>query len=189
MNSTDNSETRDHSAFSIQHSTLSLTAAVITVSDKGSRGERVDTSGPALCGMLEQDGWDVIHTAIVPDEREEIMGQLIACADELGANLILTTGGTGFSMRDITPEATMAVIDRAVPGIPEAMRAASMQVTPLGMLSRAAAGLRNESLIINLPGSPKGAIENLAAVWAAIPHGIAKIKGDSADCAGIGRCQ
>ena len=118
MNSTDNSETRDHSAFSTQHSAFSLTAAVITVSDKGSRGERVDTSGPALCGMLEQDGWGVIHTAIVPDEREEIMGQLIACADELGANLILTTGGTGFSMRDITPEATMAVIDRAVPGIP-----------------------------------------------------------------------
>ena len=129
MNSTDKSETRDHSAFSIQHSAFALRAAVITISDKGSLGERVDTSGPALCGRLEQDGWTVIHTAIVPDEREEIMGQLIACADELGANLILTTGGTGFSMRDITPEATMAVIDRAVPGIPEAMRAASMQVT------------------------------------------------------------
>ena len=178
MNSTDNSETRDHSAFSIQHSAFALRAAVITISDKGSLGERVDTSGPALCGMLEQDGWGVIHTAIVPDEREEIMGQLIACADELGANLILTTGGTGFSMRDITPEATMAVIDRAVPGIPEAMRAASMQVTPLGMLSRAAAGLRNQSLIINLPGSEKAARACLAAVLPVMKHAMKMIKGE-----------
>ena len=106
------------------------------------------------------------------------MGQLIACADELGANLILTTGGTGFSMGDITPEATMAVIDRAVPGIPEAMRAASMQVTPLGMLSRAAAGLRNESLIINLPGSEKAARECLAAVLPVMKHALKMIKGE-----------
>ena len=178
MNSTDNRDAADHSAFSTQHSAFALRAAVITVSDKGSRGERIDTSGPALCGMLAADGWAVIHTAIVPDEPEEISRQLIACADELGANLILTTGGTGFSMRDITPEATMAVIDRAVPGIPEAMRAASMQVTPLGMLSRAAAGLRGSSLIINLPGSEKAARECLAAVLPVMKHAMKMIKGE-----------
>ncbi len=153
-------------------------AAVITVSDKGSRGERADTSGPAVRRMLEEDGWQVGHTDIVPDEPEEIRARLIFCADELHMNLVVTTGGTGFSRRDNTPEATMAVVDRAVPGIPEAMRARSLSVTPLGMLSRAAAGLRGDCLIINLPGSEKAARECLEAVLPALKHAMNMIKGE-----------
>ncbi len=156
-------------------------AAVITISDKGSRGERVDTSGPSLCRMLEQDGWQVVHTAIVPDEAEQIKQALIACADELKAGLILTTGGTGFSRRDITPEATREVIDRDIPGIPEAMRAYSMRVTPLGMLSRATAGLRGDSVIINLPGSEKASRECLEAVLPVMKHAMKMIKGEGHD--------
>jgi len=162
---------------------MSYTAAVITVSDKGFRGERVDTSGPALCHMLQEAGWEVIHTAIVPDEREDIRKELIRCADELGAALVLTTGGTGFSPRDITPEATLDVVERLTPGISEAMRAESMRITPKGCLARQAAGIRGRTLIVNLPGSEKAAKENIAAVLDPIRHGVDMLLGEgSADC-------
>ena len=151
---------------------MKYTAAVITVSDKASRGERVDTSGPAVRAMLEAAGFDVIFTAVVPDERDEIGRVLIECADEKKIGLVMTTGGTGFSQRDITPEATLAVIERETRGIPEAMRWASLQITPRGCLSRSAAGIRGGSLIVNLPGSEKAARENLLSVIEAIDHGM-----------------
>ena len=134
---------------------MRYTAAVITVSDKGYRGEREDTSGPNLCRILTEKGFDVTYTAMVQDEPESIKGELCKCANDLGIALVLTTGGTGFSPRDITPEATLAVVERLTPGIPEAMRAESMRITPKGCLSRSAAGIRGRSLIINLPGSKK----------------------------------
>ena len=163
---------------------MNYSAAVITVSDKCSAGERVDTSGPALCAVLERRGFSVCHTCIVPDEKEEIRAELVRCADELKLNLVLTTGGTGFSPRDITPEATLEVIQRRTPGIPEAMRAESMRITPRGCLSRSEAGIRGRTLIINLPGSEKAAKENLAAVIDAIDHGLQMLRSEgSADCA------
>ena len=160
------------------------TAAVITVSDKGYRGERVDTSGPNLVGILTDKGYDVVYTAMVPDEQALIQAELCKCADELGIALVLTTGGTGFSPRDITPEATMAVVERPTPGIPEAMRAESMRITPKGCLSRSAAGIRGRSLIINLPGSKKASQENILAVIDPIAHGLDMLYSEgSADCA------
>ena len=157
---------------------MKYTAAVITVSDKGARGERVDTSGPAVRGMLEEAGFDVVYTSILPDERTQIEGELIACADERKINLVLTTGGTGFSQRDITPEATLAVVERETRGIPEAMRWASLQITPRGCLSRSAAGIRGKTLIVNLPGSEKAARENLAAVLEALKHAMEMLCAD-----------
>ena len=148
------------------------TAAVITISDKGSRGERVDTSGPAVRKILEDAGFEVVHTAILPDEKQQIQDELIRCADELNIGLVMTTGGTGFSQRDITPEATLAVIERETRGIPEAMRWASLQITPRGCLSRSAAGIRGKTLIVNLPGSEKAAQENLLSVIEALAHGM-----------------
>ena len=163
---------------------MAYTAAVITVSDKGAAGLREDTSGPELCRILGENGWDVVHTAIIPDERDEIKAQLIACCDEIGAALVLTTGGTGFSPRDITPEATLEVIERRTPGIPEAMRAESMRITPKGCLSRGEAGIRGRSLIVNLPGSKKAAKENIESVLEALQHGVEMLRGEgSADCA------
>lgn len=151
---------------------MKYTAAVITVSDKGARGERKDTSGPAVRAMLEEAGFEVVYTSIIPDEKEQIQAELIRCADEKKIALVMTTGGTGFSQRDITPEATLAVIERETRGIPEAMRWASLQITPRGCLSRSAAGIRGKTLIVNLPGSEKAARENLAAVIAPIAHGM-----------------
>lgn len=162
---------------------MAYTAAVITVSDKGYRGEREDTSGPNLCAILREQGYAVCYTALVPDEPEMIQAELIKCADELHIALVLTTGGTGFSPRDITPEATMAVVERPTPGIPEAMRAESMKITPRGCLSRSAAGIRKRSLIVNLPGSKKASAENLLAVIGPIGHGLEMLQGQgSADC-------
>ena len=161
-----------------------LTAAVITVSDKGFRGEREDTSGPALCEMLRAGNWDVVYTALVPDERDMICRELVSCADEKGIALVLTTGGTGFSPRDITPEATLSVVERLCPGLPEAMRAESMKITPHGCLSRETAGIRGGTLIVNLPGSRKASTENLAAVLQPIRHGVEMLQSaGSADCA------
>lgn len=163
---------------------MSYTAAVITVSDKGARGERVDTSGPMLCEMLKSADYEVVYTAIVPDEAEQIKAELLKCSDEKQISLVLTTGGTGFSPRDVTPEATKAVIERETPGIPEAMRAESLKITPHGCLSRETAGIRGRTLIINLPGSEKAARENFAAVQKAIGHGLKMLYSEgSAECA------
>ena len=163
---------------------MAYTAAVITVSDKGCQGLREDTSGPNLVRILREKGFEVTYTAIVPDDSEMIRRELCKCADTLGIALILTTGGTGFSPRDITPEATMAVIERPTPGIPEAMRAESMRITPKGCLSRSAAGIRKRSLIINLPGSKKASAENILAVIDPVAHGLDMLYSEgSADCA------
>lgn len=162
---------------------MEYTAAVITVSDKGSRGEREDTSGPALVRMLEENGYKVAYTATVPDEIADIRRELLMCADEKKLCLVLTTGGTGFSERDVTPEATEGVIEKRAPGIPEAMRAASMRITPMGCLSRETAGIRGRTLIINLPGSKKASTENFAAVVGPVRHGIEILLGVSHDCA------
>ena len=151
---------------------MDYTAAVITVSDLGSQGKRIDTSGPAVCKMIEDAGFHVIHTAIIPDEQAEIQKMLIYCADELHANLILTTGGTGLSPRDVTPEATLSVLDREIRAIPVAMWVESLKVTPRAMLSRAVAGTRGKSLIINLPGSEKAAKENLSAIIGVLEHAM-----------------
>lgn len=162
---------------------MGYTAAVITVSDKGARGERVDTSGPRLVSMLKEHGCDVRYTAIIPDEREQIKAELVKCADELRISLVLTTGGTGFSSRDITPEATLEIVERRTPGIPEAMRSESLKITPRGCLSRAEAGIRGRTLIVNLPGSEKAAKENLEAVLEPIAHGVQMLLGSgSGDC-------
>lgn len=163
---------------------MKYTAAVITVSDKGFRGERKDTSGPALCAIVEEYGLEVVYTALVPDESADIQRELLKCADELGVSLVLTTGGTGFSPRDVTPEATKAVMERETPGIPEAMRAASMRITPRGCLSRSVAGIRGRTLIVNLPGSEKAARENVLSVMEPLLHGLDMLaSAGSADCA------
>lgn len=162
---------------------MEYTAAVITVSDKGSRGEREDTSGPALVELLEENGYTVAYTAMVPDEVEAIRRELLLCADEKGLCLVLTTGGTGFSQRDVTPEATESVLEKRAPGIPEAMRAESMRITPMGCLSRETAGIRGGTLIINLPGSKKASTENFAAVVKPVRHGIDILRGAAQDCA------
>lgn len=164
-----------------------MKAAILTVSDKGSRGEREDQGGPLLRQWLAEQGVEIALSAIVADEIPQIAATLQEWADHDQPELILTTGGTGISPRDVTPEATLQVLERLLPGFGELMRFESLKITPMAILSRAVAGIRNQSLIINLPGSPRGAIENLSAVWAAIPHAVAKIRGDSADCAGIGR--
>ncbi|MEN6507898.1 MAG: MogA/MoaB family molybdenum cofactor biosynthesis protein [Smithella sp.] len=158
-------------------------AVVITVSDKGSQGKRQDLSGPAIAEMLAEAAVEVKHTLIIPDEVDQIQKAIIQFADVEKMDLILTTGGTGVSPRDLTPDATLKVLDKEIPGMAEAMRIASMKITPHAMISRAIAGIRGHSLIINLPGSPKGATENLAVVLPAIPHAIEKIKGDDRDCA------
>ena len=166
---------------------MNYTAAVITVSDKGSRGERADTSGPAVAEALENAGFTVVWRSIIPDEQALIQETLIRCADEMGLNLVVTTGGTGFSPRDVTPEATLAVVERETRGIPEAMRAESLRITPRGCLSRAAAGIRGRTLIVNLPGSKKAALENLHAVLDALAHGMDMLaSAGSADCAAPG---
>ena len=158
------------------------TAQVITVSDRSFRGERPDGSGPVVRQLLEEAGYQVGEVVIVPDEQPLIEEALIKAAGEDIA-LIVTTGGTGFAPRDVTPEATLAVCHRLTPGIPEAMRAASMAITPRGCLSRSAAGIRDRSLIVNLPGSPKAARENLEAVLDPIGHGLQMLRGGQADCA------
>ena len=158
-------------------------AAVVTVSDRSARGERPDEAGPLVASLLEAAGYEVAERRIVPDERAEIEQVLIELADRRQAALVVTTGGTGFSPRDVTPEATAAVCGRMAPGIPEAMRAASLTVTPRAMLSRAAAGIRGGTLIVNLPGSPKAARENLEAVLPTLEHGLKMLLGGPADCA------
>ncbi|EAX47201.1 molybdenum cofactor synthesis domain [Thermosinus carboxydivorans Nor1] len=156
---------------------------IITASDKGSRGEREDMSGKTIAEMLAGLG-TVKRYVVVPDDQAVISREIIYMADELKIDLILTTGGTGLGPRDVTPEATLAVIDRQVPGIAEAMRAKSLEKTSRAMLSRAVAGLRGRTLIINLPGSPKGVRECLEVVLPALEHGLAIMKGEAGECGG-----
>lgn len=162
---------------------LPFRAAVITVSDSGAAGQRADLSGPTICAILKDAGYPVVHTALLPDEREELAEELRRIADEGVADLVLTTGGTGFSPRDWTPEATKDVIDREVPGIPEAMRALSLQITPRAMLTRSAAGIRKGTLIVNLPGSPKAVRECLEYILPSLCHGLDILKGTGGNCA------
>lgn len=160
-------------------------AAVLTVSDRSARGARPDTAGPLAVQLLEAAGYCVIKTAIVPDDQSQIETALSEWADAGVIQMIVTTGGTGFSPKDVTPEATLAVCQRMAPGIPEAMRYASLRITPRAMLSRAQAGIRGRTLIVNLPGSPKAVKENLEAVLPALEHGLEMLSGGSADCAEV----
>lgn len=161
-----------------------ITGGVITLSDKGSRGEREDVSGREVIDMLAGLDIRVADYDIVPDEKEIIKEKLIEYTDMRGLDLVVTTGGTGVSPRDVTPDATLEVIERQLPGMAEAMRAESMKKTPHAMISRAVAGIRGRSLIVNLPGSPRGARENLAVILPALKHTIEKIQGDKSDCGG-----
>ena len=154
--------------------------AILTVSDRSSRGERPDTSGPALAELIQLQGWQVVRQEIVPDEMNAIQDTLKAWSDLDEADAILTTGGTGFAPRDVTPEATRAVIRRLTPGLDEAMRQASLKVTPHAMLSRAISGIRKRTLIINLPGSPKGATENLQVILPALEHAVKLLREEDA---------
>lgn len=160
-----------------------FTAAIITVSDKGALGKRVDESGPLIERMLKDAGYDVKETLIIPDEKRQISQSLIRLADQRQINLILTTGGTGFSPRDVTPEATVAVCERMADGISEAIRMNSMQYTKRAMLSRAKSGIRGKSLIVNLPGSPKAVKETLEFLIPNVKHGIEILTGNASECA------
>ena len=155
-----------------------LRVGILTVSDRSAAGERPDASGPALAEEIQAQGWEIVVQAILPDERAAISRQLAEWCDLGQIDVILTTGGTGFSPRDVTPEATQDIIERPAPGLAEAMRAASLQVTPHAMLSRATAGIRKHTLIINLPGSPKGALENLKVVLLVLPHAVQLLQED-----------
>lgn len=165
-----------------------MRVGILTVSDRSFRGERADLGGPALTRAM-CEGWaavapegqgevDVTETAVVPDERDEISAQLVAWSDQAQLDLILTTGGTGFSARDITPEATLDVVERLAPGLAEAIRAESLRITPHAMLSRGVAGIRARTLIVNLPGSPRGAVESLGVIMPVLPHAIELLRGE-----------
>lgn len=158
-------------------------AAVITLSDKGAKGEREDQSGPAIADRLRDSGYDVIEQFMISDDPDLLKHHLIRLCDQRRPDLILTTGGTGFSMRDRTPEATLAVAERNVPGIAEAIRAASLKITKHAMLSRAVSVIRGKTLIINLPGSPKACMESMDVFMDAIPHAMGLLRGDVQDCA------
>lgn len=157
---------------------MTLRIGLLTVSDRSSRGERADASGPVLEAVIGDQGWRVVRKEILPDDFERLKAALMEWADSGEIDVILTTGGTGFSPRDVTPEATAAVIERAAPGLAEAMRLASLQVTPHAMLSRAAAGIRRRTLIVNLPGSPKGAVENLQVILPVLTHAVQLLQED-----------
>jgi molybdenum cofactor synthesis domain-containing protein len=151
---------------------MTIRVSILTVSDRSSRGERPDLSGPALQSVIEQQGWQVIDTAILPDESNQIALKLADWADSGRCDLILTTGGTGFTGRDVTPEATISIIERQTPGITQAILFESLKITPHAMLSRATSGIRAHSLIVNFPGSPKAAVENLNIILPVLPHAI-----------------
>lgn len=160
-----------------------MRAAVITSSDSGYAGEREDLSGPLIAKMLEENGYEVVHTILLPDDREMLAKEMARLADEELAELVLTTGGTGFSPRDCMPEATMDIVERPAPGIAEAIRSYSLAITPRAMLSRAAAGIRKKTLIINLPGSPKAVKESLEYVIPTLEHGLEILTGKATNCA------
>jgi molybdenum cofactor synthesis domain-containing protein len=159
---------------------VTIRLGILTLSDRSSRGERADSSGPALVNLIQAEGWSVVKQSLLPDDESSIRAMLISWADSGEMDVILTTGGTGFSPRDVTPEATRAVIDREASGLAEAMRAASLKVTPHAMLSRVVTGIRKKTLIVNLPGSPKGAVENLQVITAVLPHAVQLLHEDPA---------
>jgi len=161
-----------------------ITGGVITVSDRGSRGEREDISGREVIRMLGGIGIQITDYEIIPDEKKIIKDRIVEYTDKKNLDLVITTGGTGVSPRDVTPDATLEVIEKELPGMGEAMRRESMDKTPHAMISRAVAGIRGQSLIVNLPGSPRGARENLAVLLPALKHTIEKLKGDTSDCGG-----
>lgn len=160
-----------------------IKVGILTASDKGSQGLREDASGPLISKRVAEIPGEVVYTIIVPDERAMISAELIKMVDEMDLHLILTTGGTGMSMRDITPEATKDILDRDLPGIPEAMRAKSLHFTDRAMLSRAVAGIRKQTLIINMPGSPKAVSECLDVIIPILEHGIQILRGETGECA------
>lgn len=163
---------------------MAYRVAIITLSDSGAKGLRKDRSGPVIRDMVIEAGYEVVSQQILSDEPQELIDALTDICDNRRAQLVLTTGGTGFSRRDNAPEATLAVIERNVPGIAEAMRARSLQITPRAMLSRGVSGIRGYTLIVNLPGSPKAARENLEAILPALDHGIGILVGDEKECGG-----
>ncbi|HEU0073019.1 MAG TPA: MogA/MoaB family molybdenum cofactor biosynthesis protein [Dehalococcoidia bacterium] len=160
---------------------MSIRAAILTLSDKGASGHRLDTAGPAIATLLASIGAEIIETAVLPDDRETIAAQLRRWTDEISADLILTTGGTGLSPRDVTPEATLDVADRLVPGIAELMRESGRKSTHLSSLSRSVAVIRAQTLIINLPGSERGARESLESILELLPHAVELLRGDSGE--------
>jgi molybdenum cofactor synthesis domain-containing protein len=157
---------------------MSIRIGIITVSDRSSSGTRTDQSGPALVNAVTEQGWQVTRTTIVPDDLDPLSTILADWADSDEMDVILTTGGTGFSSRDVTPEATLAILHKSTPGIAEAMRSAGLHITPHAMLSRAVAGIRSQTLIVNLPGSPKAALENLAVILPVLPHAVQLLRED-----------
>lgn len=159
---------------------MMLRFGILTLSDRSSRGERADSSGPALANLIQAEGWSVAKQSLLPDEESAIREILISWADSGEMDVILTTGGTGFSPRDVTPEATRAIIEREAPGLAEAMRTASLKITPHAMLSRVVSGIRKKTLILNLPGSPKGAVENLQVVMPVLSHAVQLLHEDPA---------
>ena len=159
---------------------MKIRFGILTLSDRSARGERQDSSGPALAALIEAEHWSVVRHEILPDDEPAIREILVSWADSRDMDVILTTGGTGFSPRDVTPEATRAAIERDAPGLAEAMRAASLKVTPHAMLSRIVTGIRRQTLIINLPGSPKGAVENLQVIVPVLPHAVQLLREDPA---------
>jgi molybdenum cofactor synthesis domain-containing protein len=166
---------------------MSLRVAILTISDRSSSGERLDSSGPALEEVVNSQGWSVSFVEIIPDDFAVIQRTLTQWCDSRDTDVILTTGGTGFGPRDVTPEATQAVLERPAPGIAEAIRLAGLQVTPHAMLSRAVCGIRGRTLIINLPGSPKGAVESLQVVLPVLAHAVELLQGDPGAEAGHAR--
>jgi len=157
---------------------MTLRFGILTLSDRSSLGERADSSGPALAHLVQAEGWSVTKQSLLPDDETAIRAILSEWADSGELDVILTTGGTGFSPRDVTPEATRAVIEREAPGLAEAMRAFSLKITPHAMLSRIVTGIRRKTLIVNLPGSPKGAVENLQVVLPVLPHAVQLLRDD-----------
>lgn len=157
---------------------MNIRVGIVTISDRSSRGERPDTSGPALAEVIRQQGWEAAQSAVLPDDQARIQALLAAWADAGLVDILLTTGGTGVAPRDVTPEATLSVVERTVPGLAEAMRAASIAINRHAMLSRGVAGIRKRTLIVNLPGSPKGAVENLLVILPTLPHAVQLLTGD-----------